>query len=54
VAEVTSFPVDKVAVGESPSVAMHVPVPSLRASPNGEPCTVVGGCTSRIQLTHSA
>lgn len=36
-AEVTSFPVDKVAVGESPSVAMHVPVPLLRASQAGEP-----------------
>ena len=31
VAEVTSFPVDKVARRESPSVAMHVPVPLLRA-----------------------
>ena len=37
VAEVTSFPVDKVAVGESPSVAMHVPIPLLRASPDGPP-----------------
>lgn len=37
VAEVTSFPVDKVAVGESPSVAMHVPVPLLRASQAGVP-----------------
>jgi len=40
VAEVTSFPVDKVARRESPSVAMHVPVPLLRASPNGEPSGV--------------
>ena len=38
VSEVTSFPVDKVALGESPSVAMHVPVPTLRQNPNGGPC----------------
>ena len=31
---------DKVAVGESPSVAMHVPVPLLRARPSGEPRSV--------------
>ena len=40
VAEVTSFPVDKVAVGESPSVAMHVPIPLLRASPGGPPSSL--------------
>jgi serine/threonine protein kinase len=39
VSEVTSFPVDKVALGESPSVAMHVPVPTLRQSPDGGPCS---------------
>lgn len=38
VSEVTSFPVDKVALGESPSVAMHVPVPTLRQNSNGGPC----------------
>ena len=32
------LPVDKVALGESPSVAMHVPVPTLRQNPNGGPC----------------
>ena len=40
VAEVTSFPVDKVAVGESPSVAMHVPIPLLRQSPDGPPSSL--------------
>ena len=30
--EVTSFPANKLVVGETPSVAMHVPVPSLRAA----------------------
>ena len=30
--EVTSFPADKLVVGETPSVAMHVPVPALRAT----------------------
>ena len=28
--EISTFPVDKVAVGDSPSVAMHVPLPLLR------------------------
>lgn len=32
VSEVTSFPANKLVVGETPSVAMHVPVPSLRAT----------------------
>jgi len=32
VSEVTSFPADKLVVGETPSVAMHVPVPALRAT----------------------
>ena len=37
VQEVTSFPVDKVSVGESPSVAMHVPVAVIRESQRGPP-----------------
>lgn len=40
VQEVTSFPVDKVAVGESPSVAMHVPIPLLRANSSGPPMSL--------------
>ena len=35
--EVTSFPVDKVSVGESPSVAMHVPVAVIREAQRGPP-----------------
>ena len=38
--EISTFPVDKVAVGDSPSVAMHVPLPLLRASPSGQPRSV--------------
>ena len=38
--EIQSFPVDKVAIGESPSVAMHVPIPILRANPNGPPASL--------------
>ena len=37
VQEVTSFPVDKVSVGESPSVAMHVPVAVIREAQRGPP-----------------
>ena len=33
IAEVNDFPVDQLAVGKSNSVAMHVPVPELRANP---------------------
>lgn len=50
VAEVTSFPVDKVAVGESPSVAMHVPVPLLRASPSEGPCSVAELGQTSVEL----
>jgi len=32
IGEVTSFPANKLVVGETPSVAMHVPVPALRAT----------------------
>ena len=56
VAEVTSFPVDKVAVGESPSVAMHVPVPLLRASPDGPPSSLaaLGARSARKQTAGSS
>lgn len=45
ISEVTSFPASKLVVGETPSVAMHVSVPSLRAT-TSFPATVrelVGG-----------
>ena len=56
VAEVTSFPVDKVAVGESPSVAMHVPIPLLRASPGGPPSSLaaMGARSARGRALDSA
>ena len=50
----TSFPVGKVASGQSPPVAMHVPVPLLRANPAGEPCSAADLARASIKMSESA
>ena len=54
VQEVTSFPVEKVAFGESPSVAMHVPISLLRAAPAGDPATVADMGAASVALSGRA
>ena len=54
VQEVTSFPVEKVALGDSPSVAMHVPISLLRAAPAGDPATVADMGAASVALSGRA
>ena len=50
----TSFPVEKVALGDSPSVAMHVPISLLRAAPAGDPATVADMGAASVALSGRA
>ena len=42
------------ASGQSPPVAMHVPVPLLRANPAGEPCSAADLARASIKMSESA